>query len=72
MTLLRGKGRQDRHPLSLSLLQEKGVDIYRMKGVLAMAGCEERYVYQVSIKYTELKTAYSSSDVKTPCENMNC
>jgi len=28
------------------LLQEKGVDIYRMKGVLAMAGCEERYVYQ--------------------------
>ena len=28
------------------LLQERGVDIYRMKGVLAMAGCEERYVYQ--------------------------
>ena len=28
------------------LLQEKGVDIYRMKGVLAMAGCAERYVYQ--------------------------
>ena len=28
------------------LLQEKGTDIYRMKGVLAMAGCEERYVYQ--------------------------
>ena len=28
------------------LLQEKGVDIFRMKGVLAMAGCEERYVYQ--------------------------
>lgn len=28
------------------LLQEKGVDIYRMKGVLAMEGCEDRYVYQ--------------------------
>jgi len=28
------------------LLQEKGVDIFRMKGVLAMAGCAERYVYQ--------------------------
>ena len=28
------------------LLQEKGVDIFRMKGVLAMEGCEERYVYQ--------------------------
>jgi G3E family GTPase len=29
------------------LLQEKGVDIYRMKGVLAMKDCAERYVYQV-------------------------
>lgn len=28
------------------LLQEKGVDIFRMKGVLAMSGCPERYVYQ--------------------------
>jgi len=28
------------------LLQEKGVDIYRMKGVLSMSGCAERYVYQ--------------------------
>jgi len=28
------------------LLQEKGTEIFRMKGVLAMAGCEERYVYQ--------------------------
>jgi len=28
------------------LLQEKGVDIYRMKGVLSMAGCDDRYVYQ--------------------------
>jgi len=28
------------------LLQEKGVDIYRMKGVLSMAGCPDRYVYQ--------------------------
>ena len=28
------------------LLQEKGVDIYRMKGVLAMSGCADRYVYQ--------------------------
>ena len=26
--------------------QEKGVDIFRMKGVLAMEGCAERYVYQ--------------------------
>ena len=28
------------------LPQEKGVDIFRMKGVLAMEGCAERYVYQ--------------------------
>ena len=28
------------------LLQEKGVDIYRMKGVLSMTGCADRYVYQ--------------------------
>ena len=28
------------------LLQEKGTDIYRMKGVLAMKVCAERYVYQ--------------------------
>ena len=28
------------------LLQEKGVDIFRMKGVLAMTGCADRYVYQ--------------------------
>ena len=28
------------------LLQEKGTDIFRMKGVLAMAGCEDKYVYQ--------------------------
>jgi len=28
------------------LLQEKGVDIYRMKGVLAMAGVDEKYVFQ--------------------------
>lgn len=28
------------------LLQEKGVDIYRMKGVLSMAGCDDKYVYQ--------------------------
>ena len=28
------------------LLQEKGVDIFRMKGVLAMAGCDDKYVYQ--------------------------
>ena len=26
------------------LLQEKGTDIFRMKGVLAMAGCEDKYV----------------------------
>jgi len=28
------------------LLQEKGVDIFRMKGVLSMAGCDDKYVYQ--------------------------
>jgi len=28
------------------LLQEKGTDIYRMKGVLAMQGCDDKYVYQ--------------------------
>ena len=29
-----------------TLLREKGVDIYRMKGVLAIAGQEQRYVFQ--------------------------
>ena len=29
-----------------TLLREKGVDIYRMKGVLSMTGCADRYVYQ--------------------------
>ncbi len=28
------------------LLQEKGVDIFRMKGVLNMAGYDDKYVYQ--------------------------
>ncbi len=28
------------------LLQEKGLDIFRMKGVLAIAGSEDRYVFQ--------------------------
>merc|ERR1719198_1531522 len=28
------------------LLQEQGVNIYRMKGVLAMAGHDEKYVFQ--------------------------
>ena len=28
------------------LLQEKGVDIYRMKGVLSMAGVDDKYVFQ--------------------------
>eukprot|EP00306_Pavlova_sp_CCMP459_P010150 CAMPEP_0185192310 /NCGR_PEP_ID=MMETSP1140-20130426/17860_1 /TAXON_ID=298111 /ORGANISM="Pavlova sp., Strain CCMP459" /LENGTH=336 /DNA_ID=CAMNT_0027759051 /DNA_START=11 /DNA_END=1021 /DNA_ORIENTATION=- len=28
------------------LLQEKGVDIYRMKGVLSIAGSEDKYVFQ--------------------------
>lgn len=28
------------------LLQEKGADIFRMKGVLAVEGCEQRFVYQ--------------------------
>ena len=27
-------------------LQEKGTDIFRMKGVLAMKGCDDKYVYQ--------------------------
>ena len=29
-----------------TLLQEKGADIFRMKGVLAMAGDGRKYVYQ--------------------------
>ena len=29
-----------------SLLQENGADIYRMKGVLAIAGHDQRFVYQ--------------------------
>lgn len=29
-----------------TLLREKGVDIFRMKGVLAVKGCEQRFVYQ--------------------------
>jgi len=28
------------------LLRDQGTDIYRMKGVLAMAGCADKYVYQ--------------------------
>ncbi len=28
------------------LLREKGLDIFRMKGVLSLAGCEERFVFQ--------------------------
>lgn len=28
------------------LLQEKGVDIFRMKGVLSIAGSEDKYVFQ--------------------------
>ena len=27
-------------------VQEKGTDIFRMKGVLAMKGCDDKYVYQ--------------------------
>eukprot|EP01048_Picozoa_sp_COSAG05_P015143 COSAG05_NODE_1792_length_4082_cov_3.402963_5_plen_129_part_00 len=30
-----------------TLLREKGVDIYRMKGVLSIAGQEQRFVFQV-------------------------
>jgi len=29
-----------------TLLQTQGTNIYRMKGVLAMAGCDDKYVYQ--------------------------
>jgi len=29
-----------------NLLREQGVNIYRMKGVLAMKGCSDKYVYQ--------------------------
>ncbi|XP_030440476.2 uncharacterized protein LOC115662475 isoform X2 [Syzygium oleosum] len=28
------------------LIEEKGEDLYRMKGVLSVTGCEERYVFQ--------------------------
>ena len=31
------------------LLKEKGGDIFRMKGVLAIASSEEKFVYQVSV-----------------------
>merc|ERR1712037_269138 len=29
-----------------NLLRDQGVDIYRMKGILSMAGCDDKYVYQ--------------------------
>merc|ERR1712087_175623 len=29
-----------------NLLRDKGMDIYRMKGILSMAGCDDKYVYQ--------------------------
>ena len=32
--------------MDFTLLQEKGADIFRMKGVLAMAGDGRKYVYQ--------------------------
>ena len=34
-----------------TLLREKGVDIYRMKGVLSIAGQEQRFVFQVKIRH---------------------
>lgn len=29
-----------------TLLKSKGADVYRMKGILAIAGCDQKYVYQ--------------------------
>lgn len=29
------------------LMEEKGVDLYRMKGVLSVNGSDQRYVFQV-------------------------
>ena len=29
-----------------TLLQTRGPDIYRMKGILSMEGCDDKYVYQ--------------------------
>ena len=29
-----------------TLLQMRGADIYRMKGVLSIEGCDDKYVYQ--------------------------
>ena len=31
------------------LIEEKGEDLYRMKGVLSVNGSDERYVFQVLI-----------------------
>ena len=43
-----------------------GTDIYRMKGVLAMQGCDDKYVYQgVHMLFTgEVLAAWSNS---SPC-----
>ena len=32
-----------------ALLQARGEDLYRMKGILAIHGLQERYVFQVSL-----------------------
>lgn len=36
------------------LIEEKGDDLYRMKGVLSVSGSEQRYVFQVSNLFTAL------------------
>lgn len=35
------------------LIEEKGEDLYRMKGVLSVDGSEQRYVFQVHILYAD-------------------
>ena len=42
------------------LLQLKGTDIFRMKGVLAMSGSPQRFVYQgVHVSAANLERSYS-------------
>lgn len=33
-----------------ALLQNRGEDLYRMKGILAIHGLQERYVFQVGVE----------------------
>ena len=42
------------------LIEEKGEDLYRMKGVLSVSGSDERYVFQVLIFFHHLQLNFHS------------